>query len=67
VVDWFRSLHDTIDEQGLEGAAATAIMFRMTSIDVTEPVTVDVDRPFLLLVQHAATGVIYFAARVVDP
>jgi serine protease inhibitor len=63
-------LHEAVlklDEQGLEGAAATAIMFRMTSMDVSEPVAVDVDRPFLLLVQHTATGVIYFAARVVAP
>jgi len=42
-------------------------MFRVTSLDISEPVAVDVDRPFLLLVQHAATGVIYFAARVVEP
>jgi serine protease inhibitor len=63
-------LHEAVlkvDEQGFEGAAATAVMMRMVSMDVSEPVTVDVDRPFLLLVQHAGTGVIYFAARVVDP
>jgi serine protease inhibitor len=56
-----------VDEQGFEGAAATAVTMRMVSMDLSEPVTVDVDRPFLLLVQHAATGVIYFAARVVQP
>jgi serpin B len=56
-----------VDEQGFEGAAATAVMIRMVSMDVREPVTVNVDRPFLLLVQHTGTGVIYFAARVVKP
>lgn len=63
-------LHESVlkvDEQGFEGAAATAVMMRLVSIIMDEPVTVDVDRPFLLLVQHAATGVIYFAARVVEP
>ncbi|OXM54670.1 serpin family protein [Amycolatopsis thailandensis] len=56
-----------IDEQGLEGAAATAVLMRLTSIMVEEPLEVAVDRPFLLLVRHASTGVIYFLARVVEP
>jgi serpin B len=63
-------LHEAVlklDEQGLEGAAATAVMFRLTSIQLGEPLRVDVDRPFLLLVRHAETGVIYFMARVVKP
>ncbi|HEU5474392.1 MAG TPA: serpin family protein [Actinophytocola sp.] len=64
-------LHDTVlkvDEQGLEGAAATAVMFALTGMmPVEQPVPVDVDRPFLLLIEHAATGVVYFMARVVTP
>lgn len=57
-----------IDEQGLEGAAATAATFRTLSmISGPPPVEVVVDRPFLLLVRHAATGVVYFFARVVEP
>lgn len=63
-------LHESVlklDEQGLEGAAATAVMFRLTSIAMDEPLHVDVDRPFLLLVRHASTGVVYFMARVTEP
>jgi serpin B len=63
-------LHEAVlklDEQGLEGAAATAVVFRLTSIQLSEPMRVDVDRPFLLLVRHVDTGVIYFMARVVKP
>ncbi|WP_158892751.1 serpin family protein [Amycolatopsis anabasis] len=56
-----------IDEQGLEGAAATAAMMRLVSMPITDPVTVEVDRPFLLLVRHATTGMVYFFARVVRP
>jgi serpin B len=56
-----------VDERGLEGAAATAVTMRLTSIMVEEPVVVEVDRPFLLLVRHAETGVVYFFTRVVDP
>jgi serpin B len=65
-----RVLHEsvlTVDEQGLEGAAATAIMMRMVSMPMGKPVEVQVDRPFLLVVRHQETGVVYFLARVTDP
>lgn len=56
-----------LDEQGLEGAAATAVTFRTLSMITAPPVEVVVDRPFLLLVRHAESGVVYFFARVVEP
>ncbi|MGW4062836.1 serpin family protein [Amycolatopsis sp. NPDC004747] len=56
-----------VDEQGFEGAAATALVMRLTSMMIDEPVAVTVDRPFLLLVRHAGTGALYFLARVVEP
>ncbi|GAB3490367.1 serpin family protein [Amycolatopsis cihanbeyliensis] len=56
-----------IDEQGLEGAAATAVMMRLVSLPSGDPVTVRVDRPFLFLVRHPGTGALYFLARVVRP
>lgn len=56
-----------LDEHGLEGAAATAATMRLVSLPTDEPVIVDVNRPFLLLVRHAATGAVYFTARVVTP
>lgn len=57
-----------LDEQGLEGAAATAVVIRALSmVRPIDPVEVVVNRPFLLLVRHAATGVVYFFARVVEP
>jgi serine protease inhibitor len=62
-------LHEAVlklDEKGLEGAAATAVMMRLASMP-TRSVEVRVDRPFLLVVRHQATGVVYFLARVVDP
>lgn len=59
----------TIDEQGLEGAAATAVVMRMMAMAARPepPVVVRVDRPFLFLVRHTETGAIYFLARVVRP
>ncbi|GAA2776824.1 serpin family protein [Saccharopolyspora taberi] len=57
-----------VDENGLEGAAATAAMMRLTAIvREEEPIRVEVDRPFLFLVRHRTTGALYFLARVVDP
>jgi len=58
-----------IDEQGLEGATATAMVVAMRALatPATEPLLVEVDRPFLLLIRHCRTGVIYFLARVTDP
>ncbi|HEV8556429.1 MAG TPA: serpin family protein [Actinophytocola sp.] len=56
-----------LDEQGLEGAAATAVMIRLVSMPMGDPIQVDVDRPFLLLIRHTATGALYFVARVVTP
>lgn len=64
------ALHESVlklDEQGLEGAAATAMMIRMTAVIIEDPVEVRLDRPFLLLVRHADTGAIYFLARITDP
>ncbi|QFZ17321.1 serpin family protein [Saccharothrix syringae] len=58
-----------VDEQGFEGAAATAVTMRMVSFTPEdEPaLVVRVDRPYLLLVRHAATGAVFFLAQVVEP
>ncbi|MBB4682591.1 serpin family protein [Amycolatopsis jiangsuensis] len=56
-----------LDEEGLEGAAATAVQMRTMALVVADPVVVTVDRPFLLLVRHAGSGAVYFFARVVRP
>jgi serpin B len=59
----------TIDERGLEGAAATAVAMRMAAMhrEVRPPIEVRVDRPFLFLVRHRPSGAVYFLARVVQP
>lgn len=57
-----------VDEQGLEGAAATAVMMvRVAMVVEPDPVRVRVDRPFLFVVRHRATGMVYFLTRVTDP
>ncbi len=57
-----------LDEEGLEGAAATAVTFRTVSIEIpVDPIVVTVDRPFLLAVRHAGSKAIYFLAQVARP
>jgi serine protease inhibitor len=57
-----------LDEQGFEGAAATAVVMRLASaFSPTRTVQFHVDRPFLLLVRHRATGAIYFSAKITEP
>ncbi|HWE89475.1 MAG TPA: serpin family protein [Pseudonocardiaceae bacterium] len=58
----------TVDEHGLEGAAATAlVMVAMAMARRPEPVVLRIDRPFLVLVRHRASGGGYFLSRVVEP
>ncbi|MDI2031712.1 serpin family protein [Saccharopolyspora sp. TS4A08] len=64
-------LHEAVldvDEAGLEGAAATAMMMRLTAVvREPDPVRVEIDRPFLFLVRHRDSGALYFLARITDP
>jgi serine protease inhibitor len=58
----------TVDESGLEGAAATAVMMVLTAATARpRPVELRVDRPFLVLVRHEGSGALYFLARVTRP
>lgn len=56
-----------VDEQGFEGAAATAVVMRLAAMDLGRPVPFHLDRPFLLVVRHQPTGACYFLAHVAEP
>jgi serine protease inhibitor len=56
-----------VDETGIEGAAATALVARGVAYRQLPEVEVRVDRPFLLLVTHQRTGAVAFAVRVRQP
>jgi serine protease inhibitor len=56
-----------VDERGIEGAAATAMVARTVAYRRLPEVEVRVDRPFLFLVTHRETGVVVFLACVVEP
>jgi serpin B len=56
-----------VDEIGTEAAAATGVVMRTTSVDLSSPVPVLADRPFLFLVRDASRGRVLFVGRVDDP
>lgn len=56
----------SVDEEGTEAAAATAVVVGLTSAPA-EPVELTVDRPFLFLIQERETGATLFMGRVTDP
>ena len=55
-----------VDEAGTEAAAATAVVIGTTSAPI-EVVQMDVDRPFLFVLQDRETGSVLFLGRVLDP
>lgn len=56
----------SVDEIGTEAAAATAVVVDVTAIP-GEPVTLTIDRPFLLVIRDIPTDTILFIGRVVEP
>ncbi len=56
----------SVDEEGTEAAAATAVVFRTTSMPITD-IQMQIDQPFIFLVQDKPTGTILFLGRVLDP
>jgi serpin B len=56
-----------VDEDGFEGAAATAVVMVPAGLDMSRPMEFRVDRPFLVVVRHPASEAVYFLARVIEP
>ncbi len=57
----------TVDEEGTEAAAATAVIMKIESAMPGEPKSLVIDRPFLFFIQHQPTGSILFMGRVTEP
>ena len=56
----------SVDEEGTEAAAATAVIVGTTSMPA-EPVIVTLDQPFVFLIRDIKTGAILFIGRVMNP
>jgi serpin B len=57
----------SVDEEGTEAAAATAVIMSLTSAPMGEPITFTIDRPFIYMIRDQQTGTILFLGRVLDP
>jgi serpin B len=56
----------SVDEQGTEAAAATAVVVGRTSLPAQQ-VNLNVDHPFIYLIRDDVTGEVLFVGRVLDP
>jgi serpin B len=66
ISDVFHKAFVSVDEEGTEAAAATAVVMTLTSMPES-PIELTVDRPFLFLIQEHETGTVLFMGRVVNP
>jgi serpin B len=57
----------TVDEEGTEAAAATAVIIGVTSAMPDEPISLVIDRPFMFMIRHLPTNTILFMGRVLEP
>ncbi len=56
----------SVDEEGTEAAAATAIVVGVTSMPA-DPIDVSIDSPFIFLIRDMESGSILFIGRVLNP
>ncbi|UCG83136.1 MAG: serpin family protein [Dehalococcoidia bacterium] len=66
ITDILHKAFVSVDEEGTEAAAATAVIIGETAMP-GEPVEVTVDRPFIFLIRDIETGSILFVGRVMNP
>ena len=66
ISDVFHKAFVSVDEEGTEAAAATAVDMSLTSMPES-PLELTVDRPFLFLIREHDTGTVLFMGRVVNP
>lgn len=57
----------TVDEEGTEAAAASAVVMRLSSAIVDEPIELNIDHPFIFVIRENDSGTVLFVGRVVDP
>lgn len=55
------------NEEGTEAAAATIVDVGVTSAGPNDPITIDVNRPFIYVIRETSTNSILFMGRVTDP
>jgi serpin B len=66
ISDVLHKVFVSVDEQGTEAAAATAVELTGSELPAN-PVVVDINHPFIVLIRHIPTGTVLFVGRVLDP
>ena len=66
ISDVFHKAFVSVDEEGTEAAAATAVEMATSSMPES-PIELTVDRPFLFLIRAQETDTILFIGRMVNP
>ena len=67
IKEYLKTMRDEdLGASGWKAAAATAIVFQLTSALITD-LQITIDRPFIFLIQDKPTGTILFLGRVLDP
>ena len=67
ISDVLHKAYVSVDEEGTEAAAATAVIIGVTRAEVAEPIELVIDRPFVFLIRERSTGAILFFGRVLRP
>jgi serpin B len=69
ISDVFHKTFLSLDENGTEAAAATALSMMVRCAQLEEPklIEVHVDHPFIFAIQHVPSGACLFLGRVADP
>jgi serpin B len=67
IMDVVHKAFVSVDEEGTEAAAATAVIMGETAMPPSEAVEVTIDRPFIFLIRDIETGAILFVGRTLDP
>ncbi|MGA2820406.1 MAG: serpin family protein [Anaerolineales bacterium] len=57
----------SVDENGTEAAAATAVVMEASVAEAGGPIIFTVDRPFIFFIRDDQTGSLLFMGRVLDP
>jgi serpin B len=66
ITDVLHKAFISVDENGTEAAAATAVVIGVTGMPPT-PIEMSIDHPFIFMIRNNSTGTILFFGRVLDP
>ncbi|MCP4957964.1 MAG: serpin family protein [Actinomycetia bacterium] len=67
ITDVIHEVFISVDEEGTEVAAATAVAVAVESAPADPPLLLSVDRPFLFWIEDDPTGALLFLGQVTDP